>query len=351
MSPILPKTPISVAIIGLGRAGWHLHLEVMLKHPGFRIVAVADPDESRTDEAVKLTGCRKFPSLAATLADCDASLIVLATPSSSHHAETLQVLRSGRHCILEKPMAMTTAEAMELVAESRQRGLHLLVNHSYLHRAEYHHLSKIIQSGVLGPLFHLRTFWGYYARRWDWQTLRKNGGGQINNTCTHVFSIILPLLGSPVCKVSSTVRNIKDSGDTEDHVHLMLETRSGVSADVLVSSAMALGLPRWMLCGRYGTMVGDGREVGDGKLSRLRYYDPTKVKPVPVIDAAAPGREYPKDNLPWQEMELPLDPKPVKSFHENVYDVLCGRAEPVITPESAVEVVRVIEMVHKASGV
>jgi scyllo-inositol 2-dehydrogenase (NADP+) len=335
------ETPITVGIVGLGRAGWNLHLEPLAKLAGFRIAAVADPLPERCEEAKTRTGCATFSSIDELLEKSDVQLVVVATPSSTHYQDTLKVLKAGRHCITEKPLALTYAETRKLVDLARESKLGLFVHHIHLHLAPYHHLQSVAAEGRLGKLFAVQTSWGNYARRWDWQTLKKNGGGQLNNTCPHVLSILLPLLDGPVTKVFADLRNIKDAGDAEDHVHVMLKTASGMTADMLVSSAMALSGPRWILCGERGALL------SDGQTGKIRYFDGTNVPPLSVLDTAAPGRQYLRETLPWQEEEVTAPPTPVKSFHENVLDVLTGKAEPVVTPESAAEVARVMEMIQK----
>ena len=341
LSPL--STPVRVGILGLGRAGWNLHFEPMRKLAGYQIVAVADPLPERAQEAASLTACQTFSSLDDLLANSNAQLVVVATPTATHYQDCLRVLRAKRHCIVEKPMALATEEAAELVSLARSHGLGLFVHHNHLHLPTYHHLKSVIDQGTLGTLFSIRVFWGNYARRWDWQTLRKNGGGQLNNTCPHVLSVVLPLLGSPVRRVFADLRNIKDAGDAEDHVHMVLQTESGVTADIVVSSAIALSGPKWMLCGSRGTLISDGEK------SKLRFYDGTKVEPLNVIDAAAPGRKYLSETLPWEEKELLASPAPVKPFHENVLDVLTTQVQPIVTPESAAEVVRVMQEVRRSA--
>ncbi len=336
-------TPIPVAIVGLGRAGWGLHLQPFLKLPGFKIVGVADPVAERCKEAADLTGCEQYNNIDELLKATSASVVVIATPSAMHYSDALKVLNSGRHCILEKPIAMSACEANELVELAKKLNLKLFVNHTHLHRAEFPHLQEVIKSGILGPLFHIRAFWGGYARRWDWQTLQKNGGGALNNTCPHMLSIILPLLGSPVTNLYSDLRNIKDAGDAEDHVHLVLRTDNGPTADIVVSTAIALGMPKWTICGKYGTLQ------SDGVTSKLRYYNPAKATPLSVLDAAAPDRKYLREELPWEEKEITVPEATSKPFHENIYDVLIHGAPQIVTPESAAEVVRVTELAHQSA--
>jgi len=334
---------ITTAIVGLGRAGWNLHLLPMLEHGGFAIAAVADPAQDRTAEAASRTGCQSFPSIDELLAANAAELVVVATPSRTHFQDIKKVLESGRHCIAEKPLAMSASEADALVALARRRGLHLFVHHAHLHRNEFAHLRDVLSSGVLGPLFHLRAFWGGYSRRWDWQTLKKNGGGELNNTCPHPVSVILPLLGSPVRRVYADLRNIKNAGDAEDFVHLVMECESGVTADMTITSAVLWPGPKWTLAGRFGTLN------SDGAVSRLKYYDPAKVEDLSVLDEAAPNRQYLREQLPWQEEERTVEETTTPSFHHNVHDVIRGDTAPVVTPESAAEVVRVLEMARRAA--
>lgn len=336
------NTPITIGIVGLGRAGWSLHLQPILKLDGFKIIAVADPVAERTAEARELTGCEVFSNVDELLAGSDAQAVVVATPSFTHYSDVKKVLLAGRHCIAEKPLAMRVEEARELVAIAKEKNLKMFVNHAHLHRDEFYHLKEVVDSNILGPIFEVRACWAGYARRWDWQTLKKNGGGQLNNTAPHTLSIVLPLLGAPVKSVFADLRNIKDAGDAEDHVHLVMTAENGTTADVVVTSAVALSQgPKWMLCGKNGTLV------SDGTTSTIRYYDPGKVEDLSVLDAAAPGRQYLRETLPWEEKTLEVKPSGVVSFHQNVLDVLLGKADQIVTPESTVEVVRVTEMAHE----
>lgn len=340
----LSGRPIRAAIVGLGRAGWTLHLQPMHEHDGFEVVGVVDPLAERCQEAVALTGCRVFGSLGELLEKSDADLVAVATPSHTHYADIKKVLRSGRHCIAEKPLAFSAREAAELVALARRKRRKLFVHHEHLHMAPYRHLRGIIDSGKLGPIFSIQASWASYARRWDWQTLKKFRGGQLNNTCPHMLSIILPLLGSKVVSVYADLRNIKDVGDAEDHVHLVLDTAGGTSADVIVSGALALSGPQWILAGKYGACI------FDGKTSRLRYYDPAKAPQLKVIEGAAPNRQYLREQLPWIEEEIEAGPADCPSFHENIHAVLTSGADQIVTPESAAEVVRVTELATKAAA-
>lgn len=342
----MSKRKVKTAIAGLGRAGWNLHLKPMLAHGGYEIVGVTDPLKERCQEAIEtLPGCSAFESLETLLEKSDAELVVIATPSRTHFQDARRVIEAGRDCILEKPMSATYAEAVTLRDLAAGQGVRIFVHHVHLHRVEIRHLQSVLASGILGPLFHIRTDWAYYGRRWDWQTLLKNGGGQLANTGPHVLSVVLPLLGGVATVEHCELRNIKDAGDAEDFVRIVLTSSSGVTADLTFSSATAVSGPRWQLLGKCGSLT------SDGTTSKVKFYDETSVPTLEVLDTAAPGRVYLSETLPWVEKEIPVDDgTPVVTFHENVWSVIVEAGREIVTLESACEIARIMDAAKAKAG-
>ena len=331
--------PLRVGVLGLGRSGWAIHLRALAKQTRLTAVAAVDPLPERRDEAAKEFGITCHATLAEMLATEALDLVVVASPSSCHYDDALAVLRAGRHCILEKPMAPTLEDARSLAAEAEKCGRRLFVFHNHVFAPPFNHFREVIDSGILGPLFSIRTFMASYTRRWDWQVLKKNGGGYLRNYGSHALSIMLPLLNSPVTHVACNLQLIKDAGDTEDHVDLLLRTESGRTANITVTTCAAIHGPLYTLFGKHGTLT------SDGKTSRLRYFNGDSLPLPPIIDAAAPGRKYQKEDLPWMEETRECKPSaPIPNFYENVATVLRDGAEPVVTVASALDVLRVLEM-------
>lgn len=337
------KKPIKIAIVGLGRAGWTIHAMHIRQRRDCKIVAVADTNTPRLREAAEELKCEAYTDLNRILKKSEAELVVVATPSVFHQSDALKVLRSGRHCIVEKPMALNTRGAYRMLQEAIKNRKKLFVHQNYRFHREYQHLREIIESEILGRVFAIRACWFSYARRNDWQTLRKNGGGTLNNTCPHAIDMVLSLLNSPVVRLMGDLQCIKDAGDAEDHAQLFMKARNGRTADITVSTACALPSPKWMLLGSCGTLS------TDGETSTLRYYDPRKVARLAVTDGMAPGRVYGnQENLPWKLKMIPSYPKrKYPSFYDNVVEVLTARGTMVVPPAQAAEVVRITEWARK----
>lgn len=137
-----------IGIVGLGYWGPNL-VRNFLSTPGVESVACFDLDPARREGAR-----RRFPSAAVSasfeelLADVDA--VALATPLSTHFELGRAVLEAGRHLLVEKPFAASSAEAEELVALAMARGLTLLVDHTFLYTGAVRRIKELALAGELG---------------------------------------------------------------------------------------------------------------------------------------------------------------------------------------------------------
>ncbi len=342
------KTPIRVGIVGLGRSGWDIHARELKGRKDFKVAAVADPLPERRAEAQRELGCWAYPDLKAMLKGATLDLVVVASKSVDHGPHTLAALAAGCHVVCEKPMAMGAAEAAAMIAAAKRAGRKLFVHQNYRFNDEYRHLREMLDGGRLGRVFQISARWSGYARRNDWQTLRKNGGGVLNNTGPHLVDMALDFLDAPVADVWGDLQHIKDAGDCEDHVKVLLRGTNGRVCDLELSTATASPAVKWTILGSTGSLV------SDGTTSTLRWYDPAKVPRLVLHTGAAPNRRYGVDGkgetLPWQEEQRPAKPvKPGGGFYDNVADVLLRKGRMVVTPEQAREIMRTIDRAKRGT--
>lgn len=336
----MQNAPVPVGVLGLGRAGWNIHINQLKNHPRFRVVEVADPDPARRAEAEKELGCRAFASRDELLAEGTSSLVVVATPNTCHEDDALAVARAGRDCVLEKPVATTYAGASRVAQAFADQKRRVFPHHQHLFFSEHQVLRGLLENGRLGEVFEIRYHWVNFARRNDWQTLRKNGGGHYNNHGPHALSTMLNLLDAPLVSLAGEARHIKDAGDADDHASFVLKAANGRSGVLMLSTCCAAPMPKFVLLGTTGTAWAHEEP---GKV-RIKFFDPAAVSSLEVKDGAAAGRAYGSgEKLPWQEEVLDLADKPALSFYDNVAAVLLDGAEPVVTAQSAVEVARALE--------
>jgi predicted dehydrogenase len=334
--------PIKVAVVGLGRAGWGLHVKRMRGDDRFAITAVADLDESRREEAQREFGCQTFSNFEELLKSADCEVIVIASQSVDHGPQTIATLQSGRHVVVEKPMAMNTDEATRMIEAAEAADKKLFVHQNYRYNPDVRHIQEVLQSGLLGRVFEIRIRVLSFARRNDWQTLKKFGGGNLNNTCPHFIDAALLLLDSPVKRMFSDLQLTTDVGDADDHAKILLKGENGRVIDLEVSTSCAWSEPKWTLLGTTGTLRSDGQK------SEIKYFDPAQLQPMEVDEAPPAGRKYGSGEiLPWQEETRPSLADVSTDFYDNVYAVIRESKEMDITPEHVREIIRIIETAHR----
>jgi len=113
--------PIRAAVIGLGRAGWNIHVRTMSNREDFQVVAVADPNKERQQQAKEELSAEAFDDISSLLKSSDAELVVVATASSDHANHSIEALDAGRHVLTEKPMSTSLEDADRMLEAAEKR--------------------------------------------------------------------------------------------------------------------------------------------------------------------------------------------------------------------------------------
>lgn len=145
---------MNAGIIGLGYWGPNLVRNFMMNEYVKRVVC-CDVDEKQLHKAK-----RNFHSIETTqnykdiIKDKTIDAVVIATPVSTHHTIAKEALENGKHVLVEKPLTASTAEAKELIKLAEQRGLTLMVDHTFLYTAAVKKIKELIDSGVIGDILY-----------------------------------------------------------------------------------------------------------------------------------------------------------------------------------------------------
>jgi len=124
--PAVPKTKLRAGVIGVGYLG-QFHAEKLAAAPGVELVAVVDADPARARSIAAKHGCAAHGEPRALLGAVD--LVSIAVPTAQHHAVALPFLEAGVHVLVEKPIAVTLAEADAMLAAASKGGALLAVGH------------------------------------------------------------------------------------------------------------------------------------------------------------------------------------------------------------------------------
>ncbi|MCC6454516.1 MAG: Gfo/Idh/MocA family oxidoreductase [Caldilineaceae bacterium] len=153
--------PIGVAIVGLGRMG-QLYNRLVAESPTAQLIALCGRDQRATDALAAEAGAAAYTSdnIDAMLANHpDIEAVIVATSEWAHVAPVLAALDAGKHVLVEKPMALSPAEAATMVQRAEAKGAHLIVAHSLRFDPRFAAAREAVATGAVGEILHL------YARR------------------------------------------------------------------------------------------------------------------------------------------------------------------------------------------
>jgi predicted dehydrogenase len=145
---------ITVGVIGCGYWGPNL-IRNFVENEASRLAWVCDTDERRLAEIA-----RRYPSARAAtdyrqlLADPALDAVVIVTPANTHYPFAKEALAAGKHVLVEKPLTKCAREAEELIRLARERGLTLMVDHTFVYTGAVRKIKEIVAGGELGELLY-----------------------------------------------------------------------------------------------------------------------------------------------------------------------------------------------------
>lgn len=155
---------LRVAVVGYGYWG-SKHVRVLGSIPGVAVTVVDENTDRIREARTTYPAVRTAAHLDEVLDVVDA--VIVATPPGSHAQVALQAMRSGRHALVEKPLATSVEDAQALVHAAAKTGTHLMVGHTFEYNAAVWKLKEIIDSGELGRILYVdaaRLSLGRYQR-------------------------------------------------------------------------------------------------------------------------------------------------------------------------------------------
>ena len=158
--------PTKVAVVGAGFIA-DFHLAVLTKTPGVEVIAVCDTVEERAAAAAKKHGVAGVATDLAQLPGMGVQVAHLTTPPDLHVSLTKALLELGLGVFVEKPLALCSADARELVDLAQARDLPLAVNHNNVFAPAFARLLERVEAGEIGRVEHVRVTLSVPLRQLD----------------------------------------------------------------------------------------------------------------------------------------------------------------------------------------
>ncbi len=213
---------IRVGMVGLGLiSAAHGH-GYELEKDAVEVAAVCDKADDLAEVRAKVIGCKAYVDYDAFLADPTVDVVDLMVPHHLHYEMARAALEAGKHVLVEKPLANSSAEASDLLELAMSKGLVISVAENTRFVAAYLALQKILEDGRIGDVRLIRTFIaGSEVVRLSDPTLWKGsrtgaGGGTIMDAGAHSFYLLRWLFGD-IKKVRAIQYKLVPESEVEDH--------------------------------------------------------------------------------------------------------------------------------------
>ncbi len=239
---------IRFGILGCGNIS-DAHITAQRCVDGAEFYAVCDVNPERVQKYSEKYNVKTYTSYEAMLNDENVDAVAICTPSGMHKDQALLALKHKKHVILEKPMALTSADCAELCREAEASDKLLSVVFQLRYNDDIQKAKKIIADGTLGTLAFCDLYMKYwrdesYFAESTWRgTFAMDGGGALMNQGIHGIDVINYLFGMPKL-LSAKVKTLAHNIETEDTAVAIVEYPSGALGVIEASTTSNPGFHR-----------------------------------------------------------------------------------------------------------
>ena len=346
-------TPLRVGLVGYGLAGSVFHAPLVSATAGLVLdTVVTSNPERRAAADAEFPGLR-FAATPEELLDRadELDLVVIASPNKTHVPIARAALEAGLPVVVDKPIAGTAAEARELAALARQRGLMLSVFQNRRWDNDFLTLARLVEEGELGDVLR------FESRFERWRPQLKGGwresgdpqefGGLLYDLGSHVVDQALTLFG-PVVRVYAESDVRRPGAAADDDTFLALTHANGVRSHLYASATTAQLGPRFRVLGSTAGYVKYGL---DPQEAALREGDrPAAGRPWGVEPEALWGRLGSGESpLTGGGDPVPTLPGAYPAYYAAVAAALRGTGENPVTAEQAAAALDVLEAARRSA--
>jgi len=278
------------------------------------------------------------------LANDNVDAVYIATPVFLHKDQSIAAINAGKHVLVEKPIAMTVTEAMEIVEMAEKKNLKLSVGLMMRYHTYHQEIKRIIEEGKIGDIVSMRaqfTCW-YPEIEGSWrQTKKYGGGGALMDLGVHCIDLLMYLSGMKVCGLNAICDTQTFKYEVDDSASLVMKMENGAHAyvDVNFNIPDDAAQARLEFYGTKGSIIADGtlaqEEVGTVKvtLSDPAGYDAFQKRGElnSYMLEGASGNMYTKEI-------------------ETLSDAIINNKTPLITAEQGIFVQKITEAAYEASA-
>ena len=336
---------IKTALLSYGMSGKVFHAPFIEFHPGFELMGSWE----RSKKLIQLDypEVKSYPTLEAILED-DIDLVVVNTPVGTHFEYAKKVLLAGKHAIVEKAFTTTVAEAQELAALAKEKGVKLAVFQNRRWDSDLKTVRQVLTNGSLGEIveaeFHFDRFNPKLSPKQHKETAN-SGAGILKDLGPHLIDQALYLFGFPTA-VMGDIRFTRANSLVDDWIDITLyydTLRVRLKASFFVREA----IPAYQIQGKKGSFLkprGDIQEndLKIGKKPNLASWGTESIDNEGLLHTEIKGKII--------HEKIPTLQGNYYSFFDGVYNSIVNNTMEPVTAQDGVHVMQIIEAAIQSSA-
>lgn len=339
---------VRFGIIGAGGIATHFHLPAVAKCPGAKLVAVADVLENRARLAADKFGAQTaYTDYHDLLERSDLDAVIVATRHPLHSPIGIEVLESGKHLLIQKPMATKQEDADRLVDTLRATGKTAMAL-PYSQTAIYRKALELVNAGAIGRVVMARArvahagpgpitssrFGEAPSKLWFYDKAQADGGA-LFDMGVYAISALAGLVG-PISRVSARITTIMRDVDVDENALLAVDFRNGAIGSIETSWCQQAGDESISLYGSEGTIY----------IRPQLPAPPESGQKLMLFSKKASG---PAETNGWVTVNVPVGEPSIAEAHAHFVQCLLDGTKPIATVEQGRHVVEVMLGAYRSS--
>ena len=213
---------LKAGVIGSGAIAESKHIPSAISTGLVDFVGFCDVDEKRAERVCKELGtkhAKHYTDYRKLLDDNSIDVVYVCTPNRTHCEVSVAALKSGKHVMCEKPMAINSLEAEKMVKAAKETGKLLTIGYQCRFNPEYQYIKKFADDGGFGDMYFARAkalrrravpTWGVFINE------QEQGGGPLIDIGTHALDLTLWTMNNykPKYAVGTVYHKLNDQTDT-----------------------------------------------------------------------------------------------------------------------------------------
>lgn len=332
---------IKTALLSYGMSGKVFHAPFLNFHPGFELLGSWERSKKLIHQ--DFPSVKSYATMEELLED-DVDLVVINTPVETHYEYAKQVLLAGKHAIVEKAFTTTVAQAQELAAIAKEKGLKLAVFQNRRWDSDFKTVQKIISDKLLGDIveaeFHFDRYNPLLSPKQHKETAN-SGAGILKDLGPHLIDQALCLFGLPQ-SVFADIRITREHSLVDDYIDILLyysNFRVRLKAGFFVREA----IPAYVIHGKKGSFLKPRGDVQEDELKlgnkpNLETWGTESIERQGLLHTEINGEIIPTLQGNYYD------------FFDGVYQSIVNDTTEPVTVQEGVQVMQIIEAAIQSSA-